>query len=168
MERKRIPMNEEAIEKMFSQQKEMYIHYENLTEADIKIDRDGFFKDAKEIGWDIEIDHYIQVLSEEVGIEKANIQELSKFYQEIIGEDTDGMENFGYLKIMVDNAKEKQKLLGRTGEHFSLFFNEDELRKFVKENGITTFKLPKSEFNERFGKPKNESKRKTIARGKSK
>lgn len=164
----RIPMNEEAIDQMLSEQKKMYLQYENLTEEDIKIDRDGFFKRAKEIGWDIEIDHFVEVLSEEVGIENANLQELSKFYQEIIGEDTEGMQNFGYLKIMVDNAKEKQKLLGKTGEHFSLFFHEDELRKFVKENGVTTFKLPKSEYYARFGKPKNESKRKTIARGKSK
>lgn len=149
---KNVSMNQEEIQQMLDEQKIMFLSYEKLTEADIKIDKEKFFKDAVKLGWDIEIDNYIERVEIEVSINDATIEELSTIYQEIIGEDTEGMQQFGYLKIMVDNAKEKRKLLGKVGEHFSLFFHKDELRKFVKENGHETFKLTKSEYDGRFGK----------------
>tara|TARA_R110000772_G_scaffold146690_1_gene257006 strand:+ start:1827 stop:2333 length:507 start_codon:yes stop_codon:yes gene_type:complete len=144
-------MSKEEIQEMYNQQLEMYKDYEKIEDEEFSVDKDQFFKDAEKLAWDIVIDSYITVDNVEVPIEDANEDELSGLYQMFIGDDEELLQSQGYLKTMVDNAKEKFELLGKEGEHFSKYFQGLEVKKLLKENGIDHFVMRKKYYNERFG-----------------
>jgi len=145
-------MSKEEIQEMYDQQLEMYKDYEKIEDEEFSVDKDQFFKDAEKLAWDIVIDNYITVDNVEVPIEDANEDELSGLYQMFIGDDEELLQSQGYLKIMVESAKEKFELLGKEGGHFSKYFQGLEVKKLLKENDIHHFVMRKKYYNERFGK----------------